>query len=71
MTPVPRPAYGVGVPLAGKWHEALNSDSSIYGGANLGNAGLAETRPVALNGEAQSLMLVLPPLATLIFRHEA
>ena len=71
MTPVSRQAYRVGVPLAGGWRELVNTDSRIYGGSDLGNAGYVESAPVAANGEAQSLALVLPPLATLILRHEA
>ncbi len=69
MTPTPRLGYRVGVPMGG-WRELLNTDAQIYGGGNLGNGGFAVTQEVAANGEAQSLALVVPPLATLILRHE-
>jgi 1,4-alpha-glucan branching enzyme len=71
MTPVPHPDYRVGVPFAGGWREIVNTDATIYGGTNLGNAGYVESQPVAANGEGQSLELIIPPLAALIFRHEA
>ena len=65
MTPVPRTNYGVGVPRPGYWRELLNTDSTLYGGSNMGNAGGVHCVPVQRHGEAQSLELTLPPLATL------
>ena len=66
MTPVPRMAYRIGVPKAGRWQERLNTDADIYGGSNMGNAGSAEATGQASHGYEQSLILVLPPLSTLI-----
>ena len=37
FTPVPRQDYRVGVPHKGGYVEVLNSDSSYYGGSNMGN----------------------------------
>lgn len=68
MTPVPREDYRIGVPQAGFWREILNSDAAIYGGSNLGNAGGAHTDPLAAHGQEQSLLLRLPPLATVLLR---
>jgi len=70
MTPVPRPGYGIGVPCPGMWREILNSDSELYGGSNIGNAGAVHTTPDSAHGEQQSLRLTLPPLSTVLFRHE-
>jgi len=70
MTPVPRLGYRIGVPYAGRWREILNSDSSFYGGSNLGNGGLIATEPEPAHGFGQSLPLVLPPLAGLILQLE-
>jgi 1,4-alpha-glucan branching enzyme len=70
MTPVPRHNYRIGVPQAGAWREILNTDSAFYGGSNVGNAGLMMTAAVPAHGNAQSLTLVLPPLATILFRGE-
>ena len=63
FTPVPRRAYRVGVPCAGHYRELINTDSAWYGGSDLGNAGGVATHPVAAHGHAQSLTLILPPLA--------
>jgi len=68
MTPVPRHGYGIGVPRPGLWRELLNTDSALYGGSNMGNGGELRTVPVQRHGEAQSLELTLPPLATLYLR---
>jgi 1,4-alpha-glucan branching enzyme len=62
MTPVVRQGYRVGVPVAGYWREALNSDSEVYGGSNTGNGGGVHTEGIASHGEMQSLSLTLPPL---------
>ncbi|MFI4994515.1 MAG: 1,4-alpha-glucan branching protein GlgB [Hyphomicrobiales bacterium] len=70
MTPLPRRDYRVGVPLSGGWRELVNTDAAIYGGVNLGNGGLVHSQPVPSQGEEQSLELLVPPLATLILRHE-
>ena len=66
MTPVPRHNYRIGAPLAGRWREILNTDSRLYGGSDAGNGGRVETEAIASHGQAQSLELVLPPLAAII-----
>jgi 1,4-alpha-glucan branching enzyme len=68
FTPVPRDAYRIGVPVGGLWHEIVNSDAADYGGSGMGNAGAVEAEPVAAHGEASSLVLTLPPLATIMLR---
>ncbi|MFJ2284991.1 1,4-alpha-glucan branching protein GlgB [Pseudomonas iridis] len=68
FTPVPRQAYRVGVPFAGRWTELLNSDADTYAGSNYGNGGGAFTEEVPSHGQAMSLELNLPPLAVLILR---
>lgn len=65
MTPVPRYNYRVGVSRSGGWREVLNTDASIYGGGNVGNAGQVRTTPAPAHGQMQSLPLVLPPLGAL------
>jgi 1,4-alpha-glucan branching enzyme len=65
FTPVPRYGYRVGVPARGTYREILNSDSSYYGGSNLGNLAVP-TEDVACMGHAQSLVVTLPPLAGLV-----
>ena len=41
-------------------------NGAAYGGGDLGNGGTLHTEAVPCQGEAQSLVLTLPPLATLI-----
>ena len=65
MTPVPQQGYGIGVPKAGHWRELLNTDAATYGGSNMGNYGGVDTTAQQMHGEAQSLVLTLPPLATI------
>jgi 1,4-alpha-glucan branching enzyme len=43
----------------------LNSDSSYYGGSNLGNLAVP-TEDVACMGYAQSMVVTLPPLAGIV-----
>ncbi|HWW88085.1 MAG TPA: alpha amylase C-terminal domain-containing protein, partial [Vicinamibacterales bacterium] len=68
FTPVPRPAYRIGVPEPGRYLELLNSDAAIYGGSNMGNGGFADTEPTASHGFDQSLSLLVPPLGCLMMK---
>ena len=70
FTPVPRENYLCGAPLAGRWREIFNSDAQDYGGSGRGNLGGAETAPLPAHRQRQSLRLGLPPLATLVLKHE-
>jgi 1,4-alpha-glucan branching enzyme len=55
------------VPFAGKWREVFNSDSSHYGGSNVGNVGEVE----ALEGLVPELNLTIPPLAAIFLVPES
>ena len=68
FTPVVRHGYRIGVPVGGEYDELLNTDSTSYGGSDVGNAGRVTAQAVAAHGFTHSLELVLPPLATLVFR---
>ncbi len=70
-TPVVRERYRLGVPLAGRWREAINTDSAIYGGSDVGNAGAVQSVEVSSHGHAHSVTLRLPPLGTLVLVHES
>lgn len=70
FTPEPRQHYRIGVPAAGRYRVLLNSDSSCYGGANLGSAWAATDSP-PLHGMPCSLALDLPPLAGLVLVRES
>ncbi len=69
FTPVPRSRHRVGVPRAGFWAEALNSDSAIYGGSGQGNLGGVEADSTPAQGQLYSLSLTLPPLSVLFFKN--
>ena len=70
FTPVARETYRIGVPVAGSFREAMNTDAAIYGGGNVGNLGGVSSEPVAAHGRDQSISLTLPPLATLILEYD-
>jgi 1,4-alpha-glucan branching enzyme len=67
LTPVPREGYRIGVPFGGWWKEIFNSDAVEYGGSGVGNGGGMEAQTEGSHGQPASLILTLPPLATLIF----
>ena len=71
FTPIPRPNYRVGAPRGGYWKEMLNSDASIYGGGDWGNAGGVHATPVPLHGRPHSLTLTVPALSALFFKSTA
>ncbi|HEV2316141.1 MAG TPA: 1,4-alpha-glucan branching protein GlgB [Thermoplasmata archaeon] len=64
-TPLPRPEFRVGVPVAGPWKVVANSDDPAFGGSGWGARSARGTEPVGLHGHAQSIVLDLPPLAAL------
>ena len=68
FTPVPRPAYRIGVPEAGWYRELLNSDGEMYGGSNVGNGGGVHTEPLPSHGYEHSLSVVVPPLGFVLFK---
>ena len=70
FTPVERTARRIGVPLAGRWVEKLNSDAAHYGGQDRGNMGFVDSQQVAASGRAHSVVLTIPPLTTLFFALE-
>ena len=72
FTPVARRGWRVGVPRPGCWRERLNTDSAHYGGSNLGTPlGQAHSQDVACNGRADSIVVDLPPLASVFFEWSA
>ena len=69
FTPTVQRGYRLGVPAPGTWRERLNTDSEHYGGSNVGSPyGAADAEPVASHGRPQSLLLDLPPLATVFYQ---
>jgi len=54
--------YRIKVPFSGTWREVLNTDSVLYGGTNVGNAGAVRTLD---EGTISEVSLVVPPLAAI------
>ncbi len=69
-TPVVRGGYRVGVSAPGRYTEILNSDAETYGGSNVGNFGGRDAELSGWQGKACSLVLDLPPLSVIAFRHD-
>jgi 1,4-alpha-glucan branching enzyme len=64
---VVRHGYRVGVPVAGEYREILSTDSELFGGGNVGNARNGRgAESVARHGFGYSMVLRLPPLATVV-----
>lgn len=65
LTPTVRHGFRVGVPRPGEYRERINTDSAHYGGSNVGTPlGAARSEEVPWQGRTHSVMLTLPPLAT-------
>jgi 1,4-alpha-glucan branching enzyme len=68
FTPVVREKYELSVPESGYYEEILNTDSELFGGSNLGNAGGVMSQPAPERDRKHSIQITLPPLAVLVFR---
>ncbi|MEX3017841.1 1,4-alpha-glucan branching protein GlgB [Gymnodinialimonas hymeniacidonis] len=68
FTPVERLGFRVGVPNAGFWEEALNTDAGHYGGGNRGNLGGCEASDTPYDGQDHSVTLTLPPLSVIVLK---
>jgi 1,4-alpha-glucan branching enzyme len=72
FTPVVHRGFRIGVPEPGRWHERLNTDSAFYGGSNVGTPlAAAGSEPVSGHGRPQSIVIDVPPLATVFFEWTA
>ena len=72
FTPTVQKGYRLGVPQSGSYRERLNTDSAFYGGSNTGTPlGIATAQQVAWHGKPWSVLLDLPPLATVMLEWKA
>ena len=62
---MPHTEYRVGLPLAGRWREVLNTDASAYGGGGMGNLGTVQAVPMPWHGRPASATIVLPPMSVI------
>src|SRR5665811_1975949 len=61
----PHEGYLLGLPRAGGWREALNTDAEVYGGSGVGNLGRVMAEETPAHGRPASVRLRVPPLGTL------
>ncbi|MGZ4986101.1 MAG: alpha amylase C-terminal domain-containing protein, partial [Chthoniobacterales bacterium] len=69
-TPQVLHGYRIGVPEGGFYREIINTDGETYGGSNIGNMGGLNASDAPWQGRTHSLMIEVPPLATLAFKLE-
>jgi 1,4-alpha-glucan branching enzyme len=62
---VPHEDYRVGLPVAGEWLEALNTDAETYGGSGVGNLGRVVATDRTWHGMPASALVRLPPSGVL------
>ncbi len=65
LTPVPHHGYRIGLPREGRWIEAVNTDSTHYGGSDTGNYGGVVAEAIPWGGQPFSAEITLPPLGGL------
>ena len=64
FSPIPQEHYSLPMPLAGRWREILNTDSTEFGGSGVANTEVI-AHPEERDGFAAHATLRLPPLATI------
>ena len=69
FTPVCRENYRIGVPQAGRYREVINTDDGVYGGSGVAN-GTIDAQQATSHGRDWSLVLRVPPLATMMLAWE-
>jgi 1,4-alpha-glucan branching enzyme len=62
---MPHNDYRIGLPLAGRWREVLNTDATDYGGSGVGNLGAVTAVPMPWHGRPASASIALPPFGVL------
>ncbi|EWH12316.1 glycogen branching enzyme [Catenovulum agarivorans DS-2] len=70
FTPIPRDGYRLGVKDAGKYKLLLSTDDKSYWGSGYGNNGEFQAEEKAWQNQSHSILVDLPPLATLYIVYE-
>ncbi len=68
FTPVIREKYLIGVDKPVMHREILNTDSTLYGGGDVGNGGGVMATEKPWHGRPYSMEITLPPLAAVVFK---
>ena len=70
FTPAAHENYRIGAPFYTYYEEVFNSDREEYGGSNVVNAGRIHSEEIPFHYRPYSLILRIPPLATIVLRPE-
>ncbi len=70
FTPLPRANFKLGVEQSGDYEIILNTDSTYYWGSNFATGTVFSAVAMPYHGQAQSIAVQLPPLATLYLRRK-
>ena len=68
FTPEVRQNYRIGVPKRGDYVEGFNSDAEEFGGSGVKNEGDLHTEDYGWHEREQSLVVTVPPMATIYLR---
>lgn len=71
FTPVPHEEFQLGMPIDGEYQLLLNTDDKKYGGSGFDVLSSAKTEELESEGLPQSLLLRVPPLATIFYKLNA
>ena len=71
FTPVPHEEFQLGMPIDGEYQLLLNTDDKKYGGSGFDVLSSAKTEELESEGLPQSLLLKVPPLATIFYKLNA
>ena len=58
------------MPKKGEYREVFNSDAEEFGGSGVKNEGDLHTEDVSWHDREQSLVITVPPMATIYLRHK-
>ena len=70
FTPVVYEKFDLAVPYQGKYKEIFNSDDVAYGGSGHVNKRVKTSTRKEVDGQKQSLSIVLPPLGIAVFEYK-
>jgi 1,4-alpha-glucan branching enzyme len=68
FTPVRREGYRLGLSKPGQWQEIMNTDATLYGGSNAGNAGLVTAEDIRCDDLPYSAKITVPPMGVVYFK---
>jgi 1,4-alpha-glucan branching enzyme len=67
---VPHHDYRIGLPVAGRWSEVVNTDAEVYAGSGVGNVGAVQATDSPSHGLPASASISVPPLGGVWLRFD-